>query len=167
MAEYEDREHYIPIRKSDLVELLCNDKGMTNEQRQQFRQFCALVSATYHFEYLKLLEELKTEYAPFDPDAVTVEVQKLSPEARQGRLDALFDRFGWLMERANFMRLSKEDLDAALGQVTDWGLNMEVDFNVFERLEIYVRGDALGTRYRRRWKRFFLKEAVKVPIYQR
>src|SRR5262245_14811587 len=102
MAEYSDREHYIPLRRSDLVDLLCADKGLAPADREAFRQFCRLVAATYHFEYQEKLEELKTEYAPFDPDAVTVQVKKLTPEERQGRLDDLFGRFTWLMERANF-----------------------------------------------------------------
>ncbi len=167
MAEYADREHYIPLRKSDLVDLLCGDKGMSADQRQQFRQFCTLVSATYHFEYHKLLEELKNEYAPFDPDAVTVEVKKLFPEERAAKLGTLFDRFAKLMERANFLHLDRSAIEAAMREVSDWGLNMEVDFNVFERLEIYVRGDTVGTRYRRRWWRLFRREAVRLPTYQR
>lgn len=167
MAEYDDREHYIPLRKSDLVELLCRDKGLSGAQRSQFRQFCTLVSATYHFEYHKLLEELKTEYAPFDPDSTTVEVNKLLPDERDEKLDALFGRFSWLMERANFMHLGREAIEKAMQEVSDWGLNMEVDFNVFDRLDVYVRGDILGTRYRRRWQNFFRREAVKVPTYQR
>src|SRR5437879_3849437 len=167
MAEYEDREHYIPLRKSDLIDLLSNDKGLTVAQRQQFRQFCTLVVATYHFQYLKLLEELKNEYAPFDPDAVTVPTKHLTPEEREEKLNALFDRFNRLMERANFEHLSEEALQAALREVSEWGLNMEVDFKVFERLEMYARGDAMGTRYRRRWRNWFRREAVHVPIYQR
>jgi hypothetical protein len=167
MAEYEDREHYIPLRKSDLVDLLCNDRDLTSSQRSQFRQFCTLIAATYHFEYHKLLEELKSEYAPFDPDSTTVEVRTVDAEEREEKLDALFGRFSWLMERANFTHLSREAIDEAMQQVSDWGLNMEVDFNVFDHLDVYVRGDTMSTRYRRRWRNFFRREAVQVPSYQR
>ena len=53
MAEYKDREHFIPLRKSDLVELLCADKKLPLEEREPFRQFCRLVSSVFHFEYLQ------------------------------------------------------------------------------------------------------------------
>ena len=69
MAEYEDREHYIPLRKQDLAELLCRDRQVKAEEREPLRQFCRLVSSVWHFEYLETLEQLKDAYAPFDPDS--------------------------------------------------------------------------------------------------
>lgn len=167
MAEYKDREHYIPLRKNDLVALLARDKNLSREQRQQFRQFCTLVSAVFHFEYHQKLDELKDEYAPFDPDAVTKQLANLMPEQRQEKLGQLFDRFTWLMERANFKRLDRQAVEAAMQEVSDWGLNMEVDFGVFERLELFARGDTLGTRTRRKWYKLFRKETARVPLYQR
>ncbi len=77
MAEYTDREHYIPLRKSDLVNLLCRDLAQDRAAVQQFRQLGELISATFHYEYYKLLDELKDEYAPFDPDSATVQVALL------------------------------------------------------------------------------------------
>src|SRR5713226_8860343 len=86
MAEYKDREHFIPLRKSDLIDLLCADAELPPDQREPFRQFCLLVSATYHFEYHRRLEELKDAYAPFDPDADTRPQRSLPAEERQQRL---------------------------------------------------------------------------------
>ena len=83
MAEYLDREHFIPLRKNDLMELLLHDKQLPPQQREPFRQFCRLVSATFHFEYLAKLEELKDAYAPFDPDADTKACKPLHPEERR------------------------------------------------------------------------------------
>ena len=57
MAEYKDREHYIPLRKSDLVELLCRDKQVPRAEVADFKQFCTLISAVFHFEYLDKLDE--------------------------------------------------------------------------------------------------------------
>jgi hypothetical protein len=71
MAEYEDREHFIPLRKNELIELLLAEPDLSAQDREDLRQFCTLVVATYHFEYHKALERLKDAYAPFDPDADT------------------------------------------------------------------------------------------------
>jgi hypothetical protein len=167
MAEYKDREHYIPLRKSDLVDLLCRDLGADRAAAGQFRQLGDLVSATFHYEYYKLLDELKNEYAPFDPDSVTTPVTTLTAEQKGRQLQHLFERLAFLMERANFKRLGREDLEKALGEVSEWGINMNVDLSVFEHLQVYARGDTLGTRYVRRWPRKWEKVAVKVPIYNR
>ncbi|MCS7047601.1 MAG: TMEM143 family protein, partial [Gemmataceae bacterium] len=167
MAEYKDREHYIPLRRRDLIELLCRDRDMTPALGEQFRRLAELLSATFHFEYHRVLEELKDEYAPFDPDACTKAITTLSPEQRAAKVDRLFARFAQLMERANFKRLDRQVILDAMREVSDWGLNMEVDFNVMERFDLYVRGDTKGTRYRRRLSKFWRLEAVQLPVYER
>jgi hypothetical protein len=167
MAEYKDREHYIPLRKSDLIDMLCRDLGANREAVQNFRQLAVLISATFHYEYYKLLEELKDEYAPFDPDSVTSPVVPLSAEQKAKNLGELFDRLVLLMERANFNRLGREDVEKAMNEVSDWGVNMSVDMSIFDRIEIYARGDTTGTRTTRRWPRIWQKNEVKFPVFRR
>src|SRR6267143_4898228 len=98
MAEYKDREHYIPLRKNELVDMLCRELGADRGAAQLFRQLGVLISATFHYEYYKLLEELKDEYAPFDPDSVTSTVVPLSADLKEKKLGRLFDRLILLME---------------------------------------------------------------------
>ncbi|MGE3805812.1 MAG: hypothetical protein AB7K24_14145, partial [Gemmataceae bacterium] len=133
MAEYADREHYIRLRKSALVEMLAKD--LPARDAHDFRQFCKLTTAIFHFTYLERLEKLKDAYAPFDPDGD-------SPAAQEGDMDTLFREVTSLMERANFKRLSHDEIQAAVeGGSSDWGVNMEIDFDVFDRLEVFARGD--------------------------
>ena len=169
MAEYLDREHFIPLRKSDLMELLLRDKQLPAQQREPFRQFCRLVSATFHFEYLAKLEEIKDAYAPFDPDADTKACKPLHPEECKEREDKVFAAFAALMERANFKRLQREEIEQALHQKpSDWGLHLDLDLKtVFERLEVYVRGDVVREQSRRSWRTLWRREKYPVPTYQR
>src|SRR5262245_8474501 len=110
MAEYKDREHFIPLRPVELVELLLGDPDFPAAEREPFTEFCKLLGATFHFEYHQHLEKLKSSYAPFDPDADTRALKPLPREDKQKRLDKLFDEFIWLLERANFKRLSRDDI---------------------------------------------------------
>ena len=168
MAEYKDREHFIPLRKSDLIELLAKDKKLSAAEREPFRQFCTLVSSVFHFEYLKQLEELKDAYAPFDPDADTKPLHPPSPEERAKDEEQLFERFTALMERANFKRLTREEMLGALQEVVNVsGVDTHVDLDIFERLEIFVRGDVMGRVFRRSWTKLWRKEEFRVPMYQR
>jgi hypothetical protein len=168
MAEYKDREHFIPLRKSDLVALLCKDRQLPAQECEPFRQFCLLVSSVFHFEYHRQLEELKDAYAAFDPDADTRALTPQSPEQRQKSMDDLFGQFTALMERANFKHLTREEIEKALQvMATEAGVRTHVDLNLFERLEVFVRGDVMGTRHRRSWKRLWRKEEYKIPLYQR
>lgn len=168
MAEYQDREHYIPLRKSDLIDLLCKDQKLDPRDRDAFRQFCRLVSAVWHFEYLETLERLKDAYAPFDPDAVTQPLAPLPEAHRPQRMEQLFTEFTQLVEKANFKRLSRGDIEAAIeGGASDWGLNMSVDWDVFERLEVYVRSDGKTTRVKRHPIFFWKQEEKQVDTYRR
>jgi Protein of unknown function (DUF3754) len=167
MAEYKDREHYIPLRKSDLVDMLCRDLGANRDAAQLFRQLGDMISATFHYEYHKLLEELKDEYAPFDPDSVTTTVVPLTPAQKDAKLGELFDRLVLLMERANFKRLGREDVEKAMTEVSAWGVNMSVDMSIFERIEIFARGDTVGTRTLRHWPRIWQKDEIKFPVFRR
>jgi hypothetical protein len=168
MAEYKDREHFIPLRKSDLIELLCRDKKLSATERQSFRSFCVLVSAVFHFEYLKQLEELKDAYAPFDPDADTKTLAPVSEEERRKDEQQLFAHFAGLMERANFKRLTREELQQALQEVaTVSGIHTHVDLGLFEHLDLFIRGDMMGRVSHRSWRKLWRKEQRQIPLYQR
>ena len=168
MAEYADREHYIPLRKSDLVDLLCQDARLDPRERPPFRQFCKLVAAVWHFEYLGRLDTLKDAYAPFDPDSTTRPLKPIAPEDRPAKMEELFGRFVEMMERANFKRMSRKDIDDAVeGGASDWGVNMYVDFDVFERLELFSRGDGPITRIKKHKILFWKRTEKKVDAYRR
>ena len=92
---------------------------------------------------------------------------ELPPERTDPLRNTLFDRFGWLLGRGNFVRLAQEDIDRSVQDRSHWGLNLDLNFEIFERLEIYGRGDVIGTRFRRRLRNRMRSEAVEVPIYQR
>src|SRR5262249_7285383 len=152
------REHFIPLRKNELIELLLAEPDLSAQDREDLRQFCPLVVATYHFEYHKALERLKDAYAPFDPDADTKSVRTVAEARRRQHLDTFFKEFRWLMERANFEELGPEAIQAALAEASDEGVNMNVDLRVFERYELFARGDVVETHVRRRWWKLWRKE---------
>jgi hypothetical protein len=168
MAEYKDREHFIPLRKSDLITLLSQDSKLPVQERDSFKQFCILVGSVFHFEYLKQLEELKDAYAPFDPDADTKPLKRLAPDERKRAEDELFTKFTALLERANFKHLTSYEIRATFGAMaSEWGLNTDVDLSLFERLEVFARGDTVGKRHLRRWKNLWREEEIRVAQYQR
>jgi hypothetical protein len=165
MAEYANREHFIPLRRTDLVDML--ERDLPEGDREPFRQFCKLVTAIYHFEYNDLLDKLKVAYAPFDPDSDCVSPYKVRSEERQQHLNSLFGEFGYLMERANFKHLSRDELAPALESASDWGLRTDVDFSMFERLAMFCRGDGTDRRTRRVPGKWWRTEEVTVPVYKR
>jgi hypothetical protein len=163
----EAREQFIPLRRVDLAQALSRDAGLGAVEAAALARFCRLLHAVVRGHFQATLEQLKETYAPFDPDADTRRVGSLS-EGQRGELRArLFEGLGFLLARGNFVRLAEAEINRALDDRSHWGLHLKVDFTAFERLELYARGDTIGTRYRRHWRTRFRREAVEVPIYQR
>jgi hypothetical protein len=173
MAVYTDREHFIPVRCSDLIDLLAGDKGlhpdqaMTPDNEKQFRQFASLLMDHYHREYHGRLLTLKDAYAPFDPDADTKEIRTLSRERRQQEQDQLFGEFASLLERANYHHMTQDEIEKAMEGASYWGIDMSVDWRVFDRIEIFFRGQVIGRRVKRHWLKFWQKHDVALPTFQR
>ncbi|MFO0982831.1 MAG: TMEM143 family protein [Planctomycetota bacterium] len=167
MADAGKRESFIPVRKSDLIALLCGDPALADDERQELEQLCRLIVSTFHFEFHARLQQLTDAYALFDPDADTRPLRQPSEAEQRQQIDSLFEQFGALLERGNYLRLSHDDIVQALNEASEWGLRLDVDFSVFERLEMFVRGDEVTRRTRRRWRNRLRLEQVEVPVYQR
>ena len=173
MAEYADREHFIPIRCADLIDVLATDRGlhpdqaMTAADQKQFRHFASLLMNHYHREYHGRLLKLKDAYAPFDPDADTKTLRTLSPEQRQQEQDKLFSEFSSLLEKANYHRMTRDEIQKSMEGASYWGIKMSVDWAVFDHIEIYNRGATIGQRYKRHWLKRWQRLPLPVPTFQR
>lgn len=160
-------EHFIPLARSELVDFLCADRTLSADEAAAFRALCEQISALYHLEYHRRLSALKQAYLPFDPDNDTTALLPLTAEQRQTRLNDLLSDFAWLLERAGFTHLSRNAIEPALLSASDWGVHVDVDFSAFEHVALFVRGDTVQTRTRRRWYKLYQPEEVQVPIYRR
>ena len=160
-------EHFIPLRKADLVELLAARQSLSEESEALFRRLCSLVERSLHAVYHDRLQALKEAYAPFDADADAAPRAQLTPEALEERAAAVFAQFMDLLARANFRRLSQDDVEAAMRSASQWGFRLSVDFALFERLEVFARGDVIGSQKVRPWLTPWRTRQIDVPTYQR
>jgi hypothetical protein len=138
MAEYTNREHFVPIRVADLVGFLCTESGpllgqtLDDAEQARFRQFARSVAGHIHAIYLAELRQLKDAYAEFDPDADPKPLRKLDDAERSVALGKLFDTFVHLMSRANYRRMSRDELQLVMEGASDWGVDTDVAFDAFE-----------------------------------
>src|ERR1700756_5272324 len=64
-----DRDSFIAVRKTDLLDALIEHGRITDEaSRTAFRQICRVIAAIYHYEYFAELERLRDDYFYFDPE---------------------------------------------------------------------------------------------------
>ena len=65
------REHFLPIRKPDLVRLILSDERLATNEIADLNSICHRLDALIHLRFHGLLSQLKAAYAPCDPDAVS------------------------------------------------------------------------------------------------
>ncbi len=167
MGDSQGCQQFIPLARSELIDLLRSDPEFPEGDRDLLLPFCELVTLACHLEYHHRLLELKRAYAPYDPDTDSSALMRMTEKERQHRLNYLFTNFAWLLERAHFRHLGRGEIEPVLDSASDWGIRMDVDFSVFEHLALFARGDAVERRTRRRWTRLRQVEEAEVPIYRR
>ncbi len=172
MSVRPDHEAFIPVRVADLVDVLCHETGpafdrpLAEADQTAFRRFAESVGEHVHHDYLRRLKRLKADYDPFDPDCDLLSLAPEPPDAGK-KLDDLFDQFARLLAQANYRRLSREELEEIARGASQWGVDMRVEWEAFDKLDVYVRGLTTGTRIVRKWYRLYRKQEVEVPVFSR
>ena len=160
------REAFIPYSRQEIIEL-CLADGIAAESQQNFRDFCNILIAYYHFKLHRSLEDLKSNFVPFNPDIESY--RTIDPLDNFADLDRkerdLVTTFESILEQANYFSLSQTKLKKALEEDSVFDLKTEVDFDDFDRMVCYCRGDTLDKIRVKKW--FFRKTEKHVNIYKR
>lgn len=167
MAVYQQKEAFIPYSRQEIIELCIADGKIAIAQQQNFRDFCNILIAYYHFKLHRSLEDLKSDFIPFNPDIE--EYRAIDPLDNfanlQQKEDSLVSTFTTILEQANYFPVSEAGLKKALQEDSVFDLKTEVDFDDFDRMVCYCRGDTLDKIKVKKW--FFKQVEKQVNIYQR
>lgn len=129
---------FIPFRKKDVVEMCVSTGGFDSKAQMRFREFCELLQSVYHFEYHKKLEALKDSYAPLNPDRDTRKVGFFTDNQDKGFIEGLRE----LLDKANYEKLSEEELRKAMEDASLFKLRLHIDFEDFEEVLVFARGES-------------------------
>jgi len=137
------RNRFIPFRKADLVEMCVKDLRLTEAEVKEFKEFCQILEALFHFEFHTRLEKLKTCYGPFNPDADTRKVYNYSEPEKKNFQKKLVSEMTAVLNAANFEKVTAEDLQQALAEESLFQIRLEVDFEDFEDVIFFRRGETV------------------------
>ncbi|MEM7592518.1 MAG: TMEM143 family protein [Cyanobacteria bacterium P01_A01_bin.83] len=164
MAVYQNREAFIPYSRQEIIEL-CIADGIAIADQQNFRDFCNILIAYYHFKLHFYLESLKSDFVPFDPDFNHEQaIKSLSELELKQKEDNLIASFESILKQANYTCISTAELEQALAEDSLFDLKTEVDFNDFDQMVCFVRGDASEIVNLKKWG--FKKVSRAIDIYQ-
>jgi hypothetical protein len=117
-------------------------KELTKDQQTSFKQLCELLASLIHFQYHGTLESLKNNYAPFDPNSDTRLINSVTDEQKaQCQRDFAKD-FANVLNAANFEVITHQDLQDALNEESLFKVRLEVEFEDFEEVVFYRRGES-------------------------
>jgi hypothetical protein len=160
-------EPFLPVPCDQLLDFLGRQPAVQAADGAAFRKAARRLSHCLHTHYRRRHQLANSRYAALDPDRDIRMVTDPDPAARQLHSTEVAELMVESLRGANYTRLTREQIDDALTAVSDWGVRLRVDFDVFEHLEVWARGDILAIRERRRWHRLWRPEPVEVPIFQR
>ncbi len=160
-------EHYLPLAARDWVELLSSESASNDEERRCLKLLADMLDARFHFETHYQLRDLRHLYDQLDPDIV----EELGEDEEYDEIFSLTQRFmghfETILQRANYRRLSREEIEEAAEAASDWGVNPQIDLNAFDFLLVFARGAGTITRKRRQVLRPWRENDVEVPHYDR
>lgn len=160
-------ERMIPIRPGDLTRRLLDKPGLGSEERLQLKRFGELLAAVFHHEFHGWLQSLKGAYAPLDPDSDCIPARDDPTVSSEEQVRSFLPKFEDALIRANYRPLSLDVIEEAVAMPNEHGLNYVPDFDLFEEMRVYVRGETEVTRAVRRLHRGFRQQIFRFPAYQR
>jgi hypothetical protein len=155
-------EHFIPISQKVLLDHLLSEDRLSAENKVQFQRFYDILKSLFHFEFQSMHDELKENYHAFDPDPITPPPGDVDHQASMAKFDSSFTS---LMDRANFVPLTKEELEEAFSQETPLAVNVDVDLSNYELLHLFSRGRS--KRHETAPFLFVFKKKYELDVYDR
>ncbi len=131
----DDRYHFIPYRKVDIVQMCLQDQ-LLEGQEKDFSRLHHMLDSVFHFEFHQTIERLKTAYVPLDPDADTRTVQTTDPAGESDFVDLLED----ILRKANYEAITEQDLKHAMSESSLFKIRLNVDFEDFSQVLLFCRG---------------------------
>ena len=164
MAVYQNREAFIPFSRQALISLCLSDNLLSATEVRQFKEFCQILGAYYHFKFHSYLENIKLNYTPFNPDSSILAQSAYDLDSKKTMTESLIEDITTVLEKANYYPLSEGVLKRALADDSLFDLKTEVDFNDFARMLCYCQGDTHKTI---KVKKFWRTKERKIDIFSR
>ena len=161
MREDQKKENFIPCSRQEIIELCLAESKLSQAEKSQFRDFCKILIAYYHFKFHRYLENIKANFAPFNPEADQDFPLSLAQEKTMEQ--ELIDNFIQVLEKANYSYFSKPNLMKEFTNSSLFDLKTEVDFGDFEIILCYTRGNSQQNIVT---KNLWMKKNKKLNIFE-
>jgi len=159
----DERDHFIPARKIDVLNAVVADGALGSEpEREQFRQFCKLLGAIYHYQYFDQLERLRNDYFYFSPD--TDGQARFDSATVERAYGDLIDALTKVLHGANFVEVPHEEIERAHREHGIVRVNIKAPLEDYREIRFFRRGHHNETVEVSNWTGFG-KRSVEFGVY--
>ena len=131
------RLRFIPFRSKDLVQMCLQRGALDSGQQRAFGAACEQIETCFQREFHDIKLQLKDAYAPMDPDADTRMVTQFRDAGAADRLTGILEQ---VLNRANYDKVSRSQLERAFANASLFDLKLYVDLEDFEEALLFTRG---------------------------
>ncbi len=160
-------DRFIPVRREDLLDAIVADTQRFGDVAGEMREVVAAIERVIEQEAAAFHRSIDRHYAVFNPDRETLpqrDVDRLrSPDSYAG----FRRRLDYLVTKANFVKLSHVEIDAAIMTANTQGIRIRLRPERVDHLDLYVRGHATIQRSFRTWRRPFKGVLRDIEVYRR
>ncbi|MGH7003917.1 MAG: TMEM143 family protein, partial [Alphaproteobacteria bacterium] len=134
------------------VSMCLAEGALAGVDADAFRQAAAMVASLIHHEFHIRLETLKDAYASVAADADTrVLDPPIDRDRPPGQPGELVKALAAVLERANYEPVTRRELHAALTQESLFRVRLFVNYDDFEEVLVFKRGETLRAERVRTW----------------
>lgn len=157
---------HIPYPRRDVLEMLAAGGIVPAGQEPAVRDVCRMLSAVLHDEMHGLVERLKELYRPCNPDAALMPPPAGAPASASANADAFIELFENLLNKANYERLSRAEIEEAYRSAAIVDVAVRVRHEDFAVERFHVRGPVVHSRVARTWYGL-RRRRVEFEVYDR
>lgn len=165
LTSLSDAEHFIPVYFEDILEKALTDERLTEKEREDFQTLAQMFAEHYHLDYHETFVQLKSAFAPFDPDAEVRYRKDYSEEFKESCRQNLLEGLQELLTACNYCELSDEKRNEILEAPYPGVLSIKVDMKNLDFFRIFYRG--LAKKNFTIKKFFFLKKTYESHEFKR
>jgi hypothetical protein len=159
------KERFIPI---SYQELLDNTLDYLDIKDDKYREFGEKLHIYYYRKFYNRLQRIKYHYSIFNPDNDNISINQKTENIYNNFEKELLSEVSTLINSANYERLTLEMLNNSINRKSPYGVEVSVDFDDFDTIELYVRGESIQTDEIRDPKTLYIKKKIiQEPIYRR
>lgn len=160
-------DRFVPIRACELIDALARDGERFGLDTDALCRVAQALQDVIEQEAMAFVRELADLYALFNPDRDTRPLQTLEDVRSPQAYAELSQRLAYVLEKANFERLSEIQIEAAVKAANTHGLRVRLKPERVDHLEVWVRGSGCVDHDRRTWRHPVRGETCTLDVFRR